>query len=209
VVPREKPREARGEEPDEARQRGGGLAEYLLDHPLEILQDDPWVKAIRNPLIRKYSIGMLTAISLLFINTDVGDSESARRRESDREALQTGFSLLMKLIRDIPQKDLAIFAAFLMLRGALSLATVGIQPALEKVDALRKSAEARERKSRIKAEVIAHHAGPLLKRHPSYTSHRVAAEICKAVNEALAPHGLALKIDAIRNRVQTYRSQLA
>jgi hypothetical protein len=98
MAPREKPRETRGEEPYEARQRGVGLAEYLLDHPLEILQEDAWVKAIRDPRIRKYCIGMMTGISLLFIaRQDDSDSETAERRKSDREAFQAGFSLLMKL----------------------------------------------------------------------------------------------------------------
>jgi hypothetical protein len=207
MVHREKPRETRSEElyearRHEARRRSARSAEYLLD--------DPWVKAIRDPAIRKYCIGMMTAISWHFIKS--GDGETEKKRESDREAFQAGFSLLMELIDDIPQKELAIFATFLMLRGAFSLASDGgnlIQPALEKLKALWKSAETRERKSRIIAEAIARHAGPLLETHPRYTSHRVAAEICKAVNEALAQHGFALKIDAIRNRVKTYRTQPA
>ena len=56
-------------------------------------------------------------------------------------------------------------------------------------------------------ETIAELAGPLLNKHPKWTSHRCAVEIAPRLNEALRAEGRRpLGQDAIRKRVKRYRT---
>jgi hypothetical protein len=208
----EKPRETRGEKPHAAGQRSLGLAAYVAAHPPDDLPSHPLVKSIRHPAVREYCIKMMIGISFYFMDLDPEDPdrESAKNREFDREALDSGFSHLMKLIEDLPQdnRESAIVATVMMLRAAFSLASDGgklVQIALDREGARLKGDQAKQEKSQLTAEVVARHAELLLKRHPRHSSHRVAKEICEAVNQDLKSHGVTLKIDAIRNRVKTYR----
>jgi histidinol-phosphate/aromatic aminotransferase/cobyric acid decarboxylase-like protein len=76
----------------------------------------------------------------------------------------------------------------------------------DRLDALSMGSQAKAQQSRIIAETVARYAGPVLHTHPTYTTHRVAAEILGAVNNDLAPHGLRLKLDAIQKRVKAHRA---
>ena len=56
-------------------------------------------------------------------------------------------------------------------------------------------------------EVVAELVGPLLKKHPRWSSNRLAAEIEPRLNQALRARGRPpLAQDAIRKRVQKYRT---
>jgi hypothetical protein len=164
-------------------------------------------------MLRKYCFAVMTEIGLFFVETgDVPDKETAEIRESTREDFLQGYSTLMKIIDYLPQdfRQGAIVATFKMLHSTLAIATKNgqfIQAVVDRSEALRKGMETKERESQIKTEVVVRHAEPLLKRHPVYASHRIAGEIWEAVNKDLASHGLALKIDAIRDRVKKYRSE--
>lgn len=67
--------------------------------------------------------------------------------------------------------------------------------------------DAKRNISRSIDDAVAELAGPLLNKHPKWTSHRCAAEIESRLNEALRAEGRRpLAQDAIRKRVKKYRT---
>jgi len=58
-------------------------------------------------------------------------------------------------------------------------------------------------------DAVAELAGPLLNKHPKWASHRCAVKIEPQLNKALSSEGLQpLRVDAIRKRVEKYRTRV-
>jgi len=116
---------------------------------------------------------------------------------------------VLKAVDPRPEKQEQALRALLdALDTAWSLA-LQFQAAGARDQTLKSIARAREAKrgpSQTVDDAIARLAGAHLQRHPKQTSHRVANEIEKPLNELLGVHRIKpLTADAIRKRVEKYR----
>jgi hypothetical protein len=86
--------------------------------------------------------------------------------------------------------------------GALGgMAEVNKEKKQEVLKRLARASYAKQTKSKRIDSVIKTLADPILKKHPAWSSNRVAGEIIGDLNKQL---GLALKLDAARKRVKKY-----
>ncbi|MFY9836970.1 MAG: hypothetical protein WAK55_10940 [Xanthobacteraceae bacterium] len=93
---------------------------------------------------------------------------------------------------------------------AQGLAAIGEFERAKREERIRRLAPAMATKRNVSQSIddaVAELAGPHLKKHPTWTSHRCAVEIEPRLNEALRAEGRRpLAQDAIRKRVQKYRT---
>jgi hypothetical protein len=117
---------------------------------------------------------------------------------------------LLKVIRGSPEAGPNTRKLAYLLRAAFWIGKEAYRlgPLVQQKRERAASATAAKRKaSEKRREIIMHHADAILKKHPTYTSHRIGPEIADAVNRELPTVGLApLTPNAISKIVRKQRT---